>query len=982
MLSTRSSNILVALVAGAALGAPALAGQSTLFGTVSGSVTSGADGTPLARALVTLTALGATAGSEATTDAAGRFTFHLVAPGTYEVRVEALGFRPLVARTLAVGGGASPSLALELAQQPPPVLTVDTLTLAASAMRGPAGGARFGALELEALPYRLDDLASIAALAPSMDELLGSQGLPGSMTFVVADGVPFYRAWHPLLKGDRLPDVLFPRSSLSGVTVLAGTPDVEWAGSAGGYVAVDTRSTTRDMGPELEGSWSGDALWSSPELDIESPSLMSFQGAARTTIGITPGTSNVVVSAEALQHETPLPHRLSADLAGTLSGLDSELLSALVEPSTERLSRYSGLARFDARRGPTTRVFLRGAGAYAKRQFSGPGPVALRYGVGLADETIEYSFAGGIVSQYRPRLGLELRAGVSGSSRSFEAAQSDVAGGLLARTASPLGPLAGAPGESSRIDVHFLPLLRYGLGAGTLEVGARARASSFTMSSSPFRAGELLFSDGASLAAGQGFGRRTVTPEASFTTREVGAFLQYDFEPSPGLRVSIGGHFDWELVPDAVLNGAWLQASGLRNDEHPSSFPQLGGRAALSWDPGYDGRTAFTAAVGVHGGDLDPAVLYELYAQDTGSTSTRVAGGGLEWPSGTFPGGATALPTLTLVGPDARPPRSAKASVGLARELGRGLSIHIGGALRRTDFLLRRRDLNRATAPVVSDAYGRDVFGTLSQDGSLVTATDPDARRFPTFAEVWALDPDGWSEYRAITVGVEGTHRFLDLRASYTRSQTEDNWVGATRGSPSAALSPLLPEGDDWTAGRSDFDAPHRAVATAVISLGAASISAVYRFRSGLPFTPGYRSGVDANADGSIDNDVAVVPDTDQLAALASEWPCLASQAGGFARRNSCRAPEEHSLDAGLALQLGELGGRRVSVRVDVFNLIEGKGGIIDDALLLVDPSGSITTAPDGGPVTIPVMVNPDFGSVLYPSTPGRMLRVGLRIGS
>jgi hypothetical protein len=66
---------------------------------------------------------------------------------------------------------------------------------------------------------------------------------------------------------------------------------------------------------------------------------------------------------------------------------------------------------------------------------------------------------------------------------------------------------------------------------------------------------------------------------------------------------------------------------------------------------------------------------------------------------------------------------------------------------------------------------------------------------------------------------------------------------------------------------------------------------------------------------------------------------------------------------------------------IDGFNLIENGDGVVDDALLLVDPDASIVTSPDGTVVTIPFTVNPDFGRILYPTSRGRMIRVGFRIG-
>ena len=112
---------------------------------------------------------------------------------------------------------------------------------------------------------------------------------------------------------------------------------------------------------------------------------------------------------------------------------------------------------------------------------------------------------------------------------------------------------------------------------------------------------------------------------------------------------------------------------------------------------------------------------------------------------------------------------------------------------------------------------------------------------------------------------------------------------------------------------------------------------------------------------------------------LLSDWPCLSDQLDKFAVRNSCRGPAVHSLDARLGLQVGRIFGRDARLEIDAFNLIESQDGVIDSALLLVDPAGSITSS--GGTVTIPVLLNPNFGHVLYPSSRGRMLRVGFTIG-
>ena len=969
--------VTAALVVAVLAPRPATA-QGVTSAAIAGTVTT-ATGQPLSGALVTLTALGVGGTHETTTNASGSYSFGLVAPGSYELRVEALGYRPVVARPLTLGGGERGGVSLVLTAAPPPVLTVDTLTLGgATTSRWRAGGTRFGAAEIEGVPHRFDDLTSVTALGTSGDGSLGSQGLPGTMSLVVADGVPFYRAAHPLARAEQLAGPLFGRSSLAGVTVLEDAADIESAGSAAGYLAVSTRTGTSSGGLELDGAWSGGPLWSSNELDITTPSLTSFQGGARTTLAVSPGSSQIVVSADVHRQETPLGPRVGDVVEASLAGLDPVIIGDLVAPSVERLSSYAAMARFDAQRGATSRVFVRGGVGYSQREFDGPSPLTLAGGVVLPEESVDFSFAGGWTRAYQPGLVFELRAGVSGSDRSFERSSSGRPFALLVGSASLLGDVPSGAAESSRTDVLMLPGLRWSIGPGTLRVGLAARAARHTMRQSPDR--ELFYSDGLALVASQGLMQASDVPEASFSTREVGGYAQYDFELSPALSASVGGRIDYETLPVAEVlpSITWLQASGLRNDEYPATFGQVGGRAALTWDPSLDGTTRIFGTLTVHHGDVDPGALGQLIAQDERATSTLFAGSGLEWPAGSLPGAATSMATLTLLGPDTRAPRSTRAGVGLVRRLMSSWNVHLGAAYRRTDFLMRRRNLNRPAVAAAVDAYGREVFGTLQQDGALVSATGADVRRFAGFNDVWALDPDGWSEYWGVTGGLEYSSGATSFFVSYTRSETTDNWLGASAALVDAQLSPRLPGADDWSEGTSDFDAPGRITALAITSFGPVDFSVLYRYRSGLPFTPRYRAGVDANGDGSSRNDVAYV-DASLVGPLLAGSPCLSDQVDAFAARNSCRGPSAQGLDVRLSLRIGRVLSRDASLVVDGFDLVEPADGVVDDALLLVDPTGTLTSA--GGTVTVPVNANPDFGKILYPSSRGRMIRIGFRIG-
>jgi hypothetical protein len=969
------------------LGVADLQAQVITSASISGSVR-GSDGLPVAQALVTITATGGFGDYQTTTSSAGTFSVGLVQPGSYELRIEALGYRPLVARTLSVSGGDERSLSFIVTAEPPPVTRVDTIAISGGvSTRVRAGGIQFAGSEIDGLPSRFNDFASVAALSTAFGRGSGAQGLPGDMTLVFADGMPVYRAPHPTAREELIPNALFPRSVLTSVRSIHNGTDVEWSGAAGGYIASATRTSTSGGGVELDGAWSGDPVWSSSELDISAPSLLSFTGGARGMVDVG-DSGTLLVSGEAVQHEAPLAPRVGEALAAQLSSLDPVVLGGIAEPAVESYRRYSGLARLDLQTSSTNRVFFRGAGAFSERSFDGAGPVLMGGLSAPAEESVDFSTVLGVVSTPSRRTAFEFRAGFSGSARDFGSAMEGAAPAYLTESAVALGNAHSAFGESSRTDFVVAPVLRYDVGTSSLlKFGTTIRASRHTMAHSPSSRGDAVFSSPTELRAGQGFARASSAPEESFGTQEYGLFAQYEGTPAANVRMVLGGRYDFERITGdgAALNQEWFDATGLRSDEQDTGYHQFGARFSLGWDPSGTGSTRVMIGASLHEGDLDTRAVYQVLAEDIGGTSTRYTGSMLGWPDGGIPLLATpALPSLTLLGPDARAPRTTNLSLSVSQRMGDVTSVFLGASTRRTDFLMRRRNLNVPIVPQGLDPWGRSMFGSLGQTGATVIATSDDARRFSDFGEVWALDPDGWSEYVGVTAGLEHTTRLVELYASYTWSETTDNWIGAASGTIGGTLDPGLAAvdgGTPWAEGISDFDRPHRAVGRATVHAGPVSLSALYRFESGAPFTPGYRLGVDANGDGSMRNDVAFVPSGADLDGLAGEWTCLSDQAEAFASRNSCRGPDWHTLDARIQFRLGSFAGRTARLTVDGFNLIESRDEILDNALLLVDPSGAISVSPDGETITIPTVVNSEFGQSLYNTGRGRMIRIGVRIG-
>lgn len=976
----------VTLLLGLALTAP-LTGQSIMSGEVTGRITT-AEFEAVAGVAVTLRSLDNGLAREGDSDLLGWFRFTNVAPGRYEIRAEAVGFRPIVVTDVTVSVGSVRSVEISVNRAPPPVESVDTLRLEAGPTRWMAGGPRAGARDLAVQRDLSGTLSVLPLLSPDLDREMGALGLPASFTSYLVDGVPFFRARHPGVRGDDLGSPALPTTFLAGAGLARRPSDVEFLIAGGASVSAESKAGLADGGTLLvEGAGSAGPLWSSRTLQVESPEVTAYRAAAQASVTLVPDTSRLYIAAEASVHDAPLQPRISADLADAVSGLGGELSDFLLLPSTETVTRFSALARLD-RWSPSGRTALRASVGRVTREYDGAPPGVVGYGVAIPEETTEVSTGLILTSALSEGRSVEFTGGVSFSDRTFGNSEGPPPAGFV-EAGIPLGLAAGAAAEATRVDAFVSSAFHVAMGPGQGKVGASFHATRHTISNPFAGGGNSFFSNLQGVTDGVGSFMDGTSVESSFSVPRMGIFGQYVWLPSPGIRVLVGARYDYEGLPtsDVRKNQEWEDASGLANDAFPKEFRLPAGMLSATWDVTGSGRTVLAGGGAVSYASFEPDILHEALTQDGASTVRRAVGSGLTWPAGGAPDSAVRGQVLTLLGPDTRPVRTAVFEGGLTQGLGAGWSLHVSGTARNTDFLVRRRDLNLPLYPLATDRDGRDVLGDLRKHGAVIAAAPGSERRFGGFDAVWALDPDGWSRYWGATAGLAHSSDGWDAYVAYTRSETRDNWVGASAGFHGAALDPRLPGivGDDWSEGISDFDVPHRVVVggTARLDLGGAEavVSAVYTRHSGRPFTPRYPAGVDANGDGSSRNDVPFVPGIEEIAELTAEWPCLADQAGQFAVRNSCRGPDRSTLNASVRLDLASLGDRTVSITVEGFNLIEDAGGLLDEALVVVDPSADLERSSDGASLTIPVTVNPRFGRVLFPATRGRMLRVGLRVG-
>jgi hypothetical protein len=486
--------------------------------------------------------------------------------------------------------------------------------------------------------------------------------------------------------------------------------------------------------------------------------------------------------------------------------------------------------------------------------------------------------------------------------------------------------------------------------------------------------------------------RRT---DVSFRVREIGLFGNMQLRFSNGLTGVAGIRWDRQKFPTDALKGdtLFVQAFGIRNNKAPDDKINLSPRVGLLWNGGRSRQWLVSLVGAIDHGLLNPQRFAEAALNTRNLAVRRSIATFAAWPVSPdtlalVPGGRR----FAVFSPSGefKDPRTTKFDLEINRSLPTGFTLRLTGRYHHTDFLLRRSDLNLQPTPTgTTQEGGRPVYGQLVQSGGLIVASPGSNRRLTSFDLVSGFASTGAQDfYEGVVRLAREFGRGIEMAAAYSISRTRDNWLQSWTGDPADELSPFPaePPGSGWAKGISDFDIPQRAMVTAAWhSPGRVRVNVLGRFRyqSGFPYTPGFQPGVDANGDGSGRNDPAFLdPAIPGLPSLVPRHDCLSGQVDRFARRNSCREPGRHALDLGasVALPVRSLGGH-LEATLDVINLVSSRAGVVDRALVLVDPAGTLVTDASGN-VTLPLVANPHFGKLLSRRDEPRIVRLGLRLGN
>ncbi|MGH7583685.1 MAG: carboxypeptidase regulatory-like domain-containing protein [Gemmatimonadales bacterium] len=961
---------------------------------------------PMADVTVTLEQGGKTA-RIFTTDHTGIVVLTVLEPGQYSVLAEQLGYQPVRMLGVPVVAGGLTSVTLRLMPRPPPITSVDEQPSNA-VITGNSGGLATTGADLLRFTRQFDitDVTEAFSEADAPRDgragmVSSANGLPPRWSSLVVDGIREGLISHPGLPDEPATAPAFARDGAAQTQLSFFQTDAESPPALGAVLGAETprggeRFVVRpwfDVSSAKLGGRSAD--------NPDDSSATSFRGGLSMGGPIKGDTASWFLRGDYQRLELPGAAPFVTGLAGSDSGDVTAAIRTAATAMHQDVSRWlapavqtwkggSAMGRLDWRFSANTILATR----FGIASWNEDNPVAGSEPVNGAGAHLDARDMSGAASLTAGGTGWtsETRVGVHASKRDWTGATLPFTS--LAGDGIAFGGAATLPGNFTDNGFGAWETITVRTGSHTFKGGGSIERRVVNYAWLPGGAGQYLFGDLASFAADEGAFYQAIR---SAPTPDIGAtytafFLEDSWQATPQIALFGGLRYDHDALPSGAIgfNLPWALASNLRNNLVPRDSGRSGAfgpRAGFAWTPSANGRTAIRGSIGVVPGHFDLVPLAEA-AQYDGDVRVRRAVGSLTWPELGSSAGSDAGVALTMFNSSVRKPRAFKSELALTQQLDAATTLTVSGAYRHTDYLLRRDDLNRVPGAVNTGADGRPIFGSLQQFGGLIVPALGSNRRFPEFDMVYALSSTGYADYYEAGASVDRRlARGLSATLSYTYSRTTDNLPGALSANPADQLSPFPGglNGTIWEDGRSDLDIPHRVAATVSYTSRGKSpftLAARYRYRSGLPFTPGFRGGVDVNGDGSGGNDPAFLGSDAAIpgiGALVGANSCLAGQANQIAGRNSCRDPGVHSVDLHASITLPMGGAHPVALTVDGYNVAGSATGLYDHAAVLVDGSRSITFD-QSGHVVLPLVANPDFGKLLSRRGIPRQIRVGFRV--
>ncbi len=416
---------------------------------------------------------------------------------------------------------------------------------------------------------------------------------------------------------------------------------------------------------------------------------------------------------------------------------------------------------------------------------------------------------------------------------------------------------------------------------------------------------------------GQGFG----SPGAEFDTTDLAFYIQDDWRWSPRLTVNLGLRYEIEMLPEPQIPNPIFPQTGRFSDDRNNFGP----RGGFAYDLTGDGKTSIRGGLGVYYGRLINSTISNAItntgvdrAQLQVSLAATAAGAPI-FPNVVAPPAAVANPTgahipnssIVVLEEDLHLPMIIQGDFIVEREIARNTSISASYLTSRGRFLpvFINKNLAPATAfqtltVTAGEFAGQSVTVPVytTGAGSLINTN------FTNITEVRGAVE---SAYHALVL--QANRRLtngLQFQTSYTLSRARDN--GQTSVTFSSTNTPTDPYNLELDRGLTDFDVPHRFVASAVWSpratraiLNGWTFAPIVTVQSGRPY--------------SADVNVQVRP-------LLNARNATITGSGGDnyflpLGRNSFRQPRIFNVDARLSRRINFNESTNVELLVEAFNL-------------------------------------------------------------